>query len=165
MRSPKVRPLPLLDLYKMLKYFFVVFLMLVSGTVFETYAQTKGPAKLPAETNVRSTPAYAVVLVRKTDLQAEMESLLVEYTEDYPKVRDLRLELGVLKPEIDRVLAIRSADAGKLTEALGKLILGKVAHATALKKLQTQFQDAHPNVKKEKRMVEIYEAAIKEILG
>ena len=146
------------------KYYFVFFLILVSGTVFETYAQTKGSVKQPAESNVRATPAYAVVLVRKTDLQAEMESLLVEYTEDYPKVRDLRLELEVLKPEIDRVLAVKPADAGNLSEALGKLILSKVAHATALKKLQMQFQDAHPNVKKEKRMVEIYEAAIREIL-
>ena len=87
------------------------------------------------------------------------------YTEDYPKVADLRRELEVLKPEIDRLLAVKPNDSGKLTTALGKLILGKVSHAAELKKLQMQFQDAHPDVKKEKRMVEIYEAAIKEILG
>jgi hypothetical protein len=28
-----------------------------------------------------------------------------------------------------------------------------------------QYQDGHPSVKKEKRQVEIFEAAIKEILG
>lgn len=114
---------------------------------------------------MRSTPAYAELLLRKTDLEAELESLLTEYTEDYPKVRDLRLELEVLKPEMDRVLLTKAADSGKLSQALGRLILAKAAHATSLKKLQMQFQDAHPNVRKEKRMVEIYEAAIKEILG
>jgi uncharacterized protein involved in exopolysaccharide biosynthesis len=114
---------------------------------------------------IASSPAYAEVLVHKTELEAELESLLTEYTEDYPKVRDLRVELEVLKPEIDRIMAVKPADAGKLTQALGKLILGKAAHAATLKKLQSQFQDVHPSVKKEKRMVEIFEAAIREILG
>ena len=114
---------------------------------------------------IASSPAYAEVLLHKTELEAELESLLTEYTEEYPKIKDLRAELEVLKPEIDRILAVKPADAGKLTQALGRLILGKVAHAATLKKLQSQFQDVHPNVKKEKRMVEIFEAAIKEILG
>jgi uncharacterized protein involved in exopolysaccharide biosynthesis len=114
---------------------------------------------------IASSPAYAEVLLHKTQLEAELESLLTEYTEEYPKIKDLRAELEVLKPEIDRILAVKPADAGKLTQALGRLILGKVAHAATLKKLQSQFQDVHPNVKKEKRMVEIFEAAIKEILG
>jgi hypothetical protein len=124
------------------------------------------PAGTPStETNIRSTPAYAEVLLRKTELTAELESLLMSYTEDYPKVVDLRRELEVLKPEMDRLVALKPSDSGKLTTALGRLILGKVSHAAELKKLQTQFQDAHPDVKREKRMVEIYEAAIKEILG
>lgn len=134
-------------------------------------AQSNSTRKAPASADtasasvLRATPAYAEVLLHKTELEAELESLLMEYTEDYPRVKDLRVELEVLKPEIDRILALKPADAGKLTQALGKLILGKVAHAATLKKLQSQFQDPHPSVKKEKRMVEIFEAAIKEILG
>ena len=139
--------------------------MVGSAAFGQVSAQTKLPAKQPADPNVRATPAYAEVLLRKTDLEAELEALLMEYTEDYPKVKDLRLELEVLKPEIERILAVKLSEIGRLTGALGKLIITKVAHAASLKKLQMQFQDAHPNVKKEKRMVEIYEAAIKEILG
>lgn len=133
----------------------------------QTIPARKAPAIADASTTslLRATPAYAEVLLHKTELEAELEALLMEYTEDYPRVKDLRVELEVLKPEIDRILALKPADAGKLTQALGKLILGKVAHAATLKKLQSQFQDAHPSVKKEKRMVEIFEAAIKEILG
>jgi hypothetical protein len=139
-----------------------VILMAISAS-----AQPNSKPANPASTepNIRSTPAYAEVLLRKTELTAELESLLMTYTEEYPKVVDLRRELEVLKPEIDRLFTVKTGDSGKLTTALGRLILGKVSHAAELKKLQTQFQDAHPDVKKEKRMVEIYEAAIKEILG
>ena len=132
---------------------------------FALQAQTKPAVKPAVDLNIRSTPAYAELLLRKTEPEAEVESLLTEYTDDYPKVRDLKLELEILRPEVARVLAVKSADAGKLSQALGKMILTKVAHATALRKLQMQFQDAHPHVKKAKRMVEIYEAAIKEVLG
>jgi len=149
----------------MFKFFSISFLFLCFASSLNISGQTKPSAKPPVDADIRSSPAYAELLLRKTDLEAELESLLTEYTEDYPKVKDLRLELAVLKPEIDRILSAKTPDPGKFSQALGRLILGKVVHATALKKLQTQFQDAHPNVKKEKRMVEIYEAAIKEILG
>ena len=148
----------------MFKIFSISLLLLGFASALNVNGQTKPPSKPPVDANVRSSAAYAELLLRKTDLEAELESLLTEYTEDYPKVKDLRLELGVLKPEVDRILTAKTSDAAKLSQALGRLILGKVVHATALKKLQMQFQDAHPNVKKEKRMVEIYEAAIKEIL-
>ena len=91
--------------------------------------------------------------------------MLSDFTEDYPKVKEIRIELEILRTETDRLLSVKPADSGKLTLALGKLILRKVSHTAELKRLQAQYQDAHPNVKKEKRMVEIFEAAIKEILG
>lgn len=130
------------------------------------YAQppSKSSAKPSPDVTLRSTPAYAEVLLRKTELEAEVESLLMEFTEDYPKVKDARIELDALKLESSRLLAVKATDSAKLTLALGKLILGKVSHVAAVKRLQAQYQDGHPNVKKEKRMVEIFEAAIKEIL-
>ena len=139
-------------------------------TIFTTLAVSqplKRPVAVPNDgrDSIRSTAAYAEVLLRKTELEAEAESLLMDFTEDYPKVKDLRIELDLLKIESDRLLAVKPVESAKLTIALGKLILGKVSHAAALKRLQVQYQDGHPSVKKEKRMVEIFEAAIKEILG
>ena len=129
-----------------------------------TVASAQARALAPPS-HVRSSAAYAELLLRQTELTAGVESLLMEFTEDYPKVKDLRLELDLLKAEGDRLSGVKPADAPKLTLALGKLILGKVGHATSLKRLLSQYQEGHPSVKKEKRMVEIYEAAIKEILG
>jgi hypothetical protein len=144
---------------------FKLLTVIILAASFVSFAQTKTAAKPAADVNVRSTPAYAEVLLRRTELEAEAESLLMEFTEEYPKVKDIRMELEILKAEADRLLAVKPADHGKLTIALGKLVLGKVTRAAALKRLQAQYQDGHPSVRKEKRMVEIFEAAIKEILG
>ena len=114
--------------------------------------------------DIQSTPAYAELLLKKTELEAEIGSLLIDFTEEYPKVKELRIQLDLLKIEINRLLAVRPAESGKLTLALGKLMLGKVGHAALLKRLQANYQDSHPDVRREKKQVEIFEAAIKEIL-
>ena len=114
---------------------------------------------------IRSTPAYAELLLHKAELQAELDSLLVDYTDDYPRAKDIRLELGFLKVEMDRVLAAKPADTPKLSQALGKLMLRKVELETQLDTLRARYKDDHPDVKKARRKVETFEAAIKEILG
>jgi len=115
--------------------------------------------------SIRSTPAYAELLLHKTDLQAELDSLLVDYTDDYPKAKEIRLELGFLKVEMDRVLSVKPADISRLSQALGKLMLKKVELETELDSLRARLKDEHPEVKKARKKVESFEAAIKEILG
>jgi hypothetical protein len=129
------------------------------------FNQGKPASTTPALDSAKASPAYAELLLRKTELQSELESLLIDFTEDYPRIKDIRMELDLLKVESDRILSVKPADSARLTLALGKLILGKLGHSVTLKRLLTQYQDGHPSVKKEKRQVEIYEAAIKEILG
>jgi len=115
--------------------------------------------------SIKSSPAYAEVLVRATELKAELESLLLDYTEEYPRVKDIRMELELLNSEMDRLLSMKSTDAPKLTSALGRLILGKVTNQAKLRQLRLQYADEHPSVQKQRKIVEVYEAAIKEILG
>ena len=115
--------------------------------------------------SVTSSPAYAEVLLKKTELQSELESLVIDYTEDYPKVVEIRYSLTVLQKASERMLAVKAAESSKLTLALGKLIVRKIELETDLWSLQKNYKDDHPDVKRAKRKVEIYEAAIKEILG
>jgi hypothetical protein len=103
--------------------------------------------------------------VRETELRAEVETLLIDHTEEFPKIKDIRGELELLRSEMDRLLAVKAADAQKLSSALGRLILTKVGHQTRLRQLRLQYSDDHPNVRRQRKTVEIYEAAIKEILG
>ena len=113
---------------------------------------------------VRTSPAYAEVLLQKTELTSELESLLVEYTEEYPKVKELRFQSGRLQTQLDRLLAVNAADASKLSVALGKLMVRKSELDTDLWGLQKEFNDQHPDVKRAKRKAEIFEAAIVDIL-
>jgi len=131
-------------------------------------AQTK--PKTPATNNLnsinpaKSSPAYAEVLLRKTEILSEVESLLVDYTEEFPKVSEMRYETGLLQKEMDRLMSVNTADSSKLTTALGKLMVRKCALETDLWALLKQFNDQHPDVKRAKRKVEIFENAINDIL-
>lgn len=113
----------------------------------------------------RYSPAYAEILLRKTDFEAELESLVLEYTEEFPKVLELRFSVALLQKEAERILKIKPDEASKLTLALGKLIVRRVDLETDLWKLQKNYKDEHPEVKRAKRKVEIYSTAINEILG
>lgn len=115
--------------------------------------------------HVRSSPAYAEILLRKTELQAELESLLIEYTEEYPKVKEARFELAATQKDLDRLLAVKASEASKLTQALGRLIVRKLELEADLWALRSKYDDEHPDLKRAKRKLEIFEASIKEILG
>ena len=140
-------------------------LVLVSSFPAFSLAQTTVRKPVPPVSSQNKTsPAYAEVLLRKTELLSELESLLVEYTEDFPKVKELRFESGLLQKDLDRLLAVNVADASRLSAALGKLMVRKCELNTDLWSLQLQFNDQHPDVKRAKRKSEIFEAAISDIL-
>ena len=114
---------------------------------------------------VKSSPAYAELLLQRTELQATLDSLLMDYNETYPKVNELRSQIRLIDVEIGRLLVVKGPDVGRLTIALGKLMLRKVELETELETLKLQYKDEHPDVRKTKRQVETFESAIKEILG
>lgn len=114
---------------------------------------------------IKSSPAYAELLLRKTELESNLDALLVDYTDEFPKVKDTRLELGFLKVEMDRLLAVKPAESAKLSQALGQLMLRKVEAESQLDALRAQYKDEHPDVRKAKKKLDAFESAIKEILG
>jgi uncharacterized protein involved in exopolysaccharide biosynthesis len=114
---------------------------------------------------ILSSPAYADLLLQKTELQSSLDSLLVDYTEEHPKVKEIRVELRYIQVEMGRLLAVKPEDAPRLTDALGKLMLRKVELEAQLDNLRTQYKEDYPDVRKAKKKVDAFEAAIKEILG
>ena len=115
--------------------------------------------------NLKATAAYAEVALRRAEMEAEVESLLLDYTDDFPRIKELRFALGRVRAESDRLTAITAAENGKATTALGKLIVRKIESEIDLWKLQQNYAEGHPDVKKAKKRVEVFENAIKEILG
>ena len=111
-----------------------------------------------------SSPAYAELLLRKTELQAELESLILEYTEEYPRIREIKYVLALVSRDAERLSRVKANEAARLTLALGKLLVKKMDLETDLWKLQASYKDEHPDVKRAKRKVEIYESAVNDIL-
>lgn len=146
------------------RFWIPVFLVLGSMSVF-SQAQ---PKAVPTPTNVQSgkaTAAYAEVALKRADVEAELESLLVEYTDEFPKVKEFRFALTRIDAEATRLGTIKAAERDRATAALGKLMVRKVEAEIELWKVQQDYADAHPDVKRAKKKVEIYEKAIKEVLG
>jgi hypothetical protein len=144
------------------------FLLMTSHFCFsQTINKNKtGPASSNrgAQT-IRSSPAYAEVLLRRTERESELEEFLLDYTEEFPKVKEIKFELGLLNKEMDKILAVNTAESGKLTLALGKLIVRKIELETDLWNLRRQYDNDHPEVKRAKRKLEVFEKAVKEILS
>lgn len=117
-----------------------------------------------AKDGVRASAAYAEVLLRRTEIEAELEALLIDYTDDFPKVAELKYGLGRINFAADLLLAVKAADHEKLTLALGKLLVKRAEAEAVLNEISKTYKEGHPDHKRAKRRVEIYDQAINEIL-
>lgn len=141
--------------------------VMLSGRIIIFFSILAFPALCCAQQDasaIRFSPAYAEVLLRKTELQADLEAYSMDYTETNPKLLDLRFEVGTIDKEMERLFAVRTADASKLTLALGKLMVRKAAMATELNRLNRSYNKEHPEVKRAAKRLDIFESAIREIL-
>lgn len=148
---------------KLAAYLFAMF-VLAFGIV-ECRAQAKQPPAKTAAAGYKSSAAFAELRIRQAELEADVESLLEEYTEEYPKVKEIRSVLTFLRIETDRLANAAPGSPERLSAALGKLMIKKAEMQAELVRLLETLQPAHPDVKRAKRKLDIFEAAIKEILG
>ena len=135
-------------------------LLFIAGLAAVTDAQQR-----PADQHVRSSPAFAELQLRRAELESELEALRIDYTEEFPRVVELKHELGLIDSEIKKMLATKADDAGRLTLALGRLLVKRAELETQHWKLLANYKEEHPDVKRAKERVTIYDKAIKEILG
>lgn len=135
---------------------FLLFLLVFGASAAWAQTGEVGP--------IRSSAAYAEVLLRRTQLQADLEAFLADYTEANPKILDLRNELAALTKSGEKLYNVRATETGKLTLALGKLIVDQARLQADLARLLRSYGDSHAEVKRARRRVEIYESAINEIL-
>ncbi|HEY2847395.1 MAG TPA: hypothetical protein VGI80_06205 [Pyrinomonadaceae bacterium] len=113
---------------------------------------------------IKGTPAYAEVLLRKTELQADLEAYTPDYTEANPKILELRAELASIDKSLARILAVKPGDTARLTEALGRMMVKKASLEADLQHLSRQYNKDYPDVKRAQRRVDLYESAITDIM-
>lgn len=148
---------------KLTAYLFAMLLLTV-GFV-ECRAQAKAQPVKSAAAGYKASAAFAELRVKQAELEADAESLLEEYTEEYPKVKEIRSVLGFLRIETERLANAAPGSPERLSAALGKLMIKKAEMQAELVRLLETLQPAHPDVKRAKRKLDIFEAAIKDILG
>ena len=142
----------------------VLLASLVTATAVSGQMNRK-PVTPSIDPDVKATAAFAEVALKRTDFEADLEALLIDYTGEFPKVKELKYALTRIEAESARLSAIKPAERGRATSALGKLMVRKVEAEIDLWKLQSAYADTHPEVLRAKKKVDIYEKAIKEILG
>jgi hypothetical protein len=122
---------------------------------------------MPAQSipvHVRSSAAYAEVLLRMTEVRAELESIAPDYSEASSRLIDLRSELEILNKAARRLSTTAPVDSAKLTLALGKLLVRKASLDADVARLLRTYKADHAEVRKVLKKVEIFEAAIKEVI-
>lgn len=143
-------------------------LTLLLGGASLTYGQTARrpvPSPEPSAVGATSSAAFAEIALKRAEFEADLEALLVDYTDDFPRIKELRFALSRIAAEAERLKAMKPAERDRATSALGKLMVRKVESEIELWKLQQSYADEHPDVRRAKKRVEIFERAIKEILG
>ncbi|CAN5616085.1 hypothetical protein BH20ACI4_BH20ACI4_05120 [soil metagenome] len=148
-----------------MKYFyFFVLLLVFSITVSAQTDAKKIDYSTPASKAIKSSPAYSALVLQRTVIKAELEEMLVTYTEDFPKVKDARHEIDLINFELTRLLDTKVTDSCKLSDSLGKLMLKKTEVEMQVYNLKKKYNDDHPEVLRAKRKLDIYEKAVAEIL-
>ena len=113
---------------------------------------------------IKSSPAYSALILKRTLVKADLEEMLVAYTEDFPKVVDARHEIDLLNFELSRLLETKVTDSCKLSESLGQLMLKKTEVEMELWNLKKKYNEDHPQVVRIKRKLTTYEKGIVEVL-
>ena len=148
-------------------------LLLLAGLIF-TFSisvdaqlrsrKTAKSAPPPIAKEIKSTPAFAEILLRRSILEAELGDLLVRYTNEFPKVQEITLELSMLENAMTRISKVSVSETEKLSLALGKMLLQEANYATELELLKKKYNADHPEVKRTAKKLEIFSNAVDEIL-
>lgn len=150
---------------------FTIALALIASAAVVAQAQKTKPKETPApaapvadDSHVRASAAYAEVLLRKTELSATLDALLEEYTDNYPKVIETRLQLESITADMERLRAVKPEAAGRLTSALGRLIVRRSELYAEYRTTSGQYDSANPMVKRAKKAYESFSKSIDDIL-
>lgn len=150
-----------------MKHFFSIFFLLIFSLSIFSQTDEKKPKldySTPTSKAIKSSPAYASLILHRTNLRAELEEMLVTYTEDFPKVVDARHEIDLVNFQLSRLLDTKITDSCRLSDSLGKLMLQRTAVEMLLWNLRKKYNEEHPDVQRAKKKLDIYEKAVAEIL-
>jgi hypothetical protein len=122
-------------------------------------------AAITQEIDPRTTPAYSMLIERRVKVQAELETLLNEYSSEWPPAKKLQAELDALKIEMKKMSETEQPLIPKLTSGVGALILRKATLITEIKMMAEERESEWPEAKEKQRELELLNKQIEKILS
>ncbi len=117
------------------------------------------------ETNAKTTPAYSLLVQRKVKVQAELETVLAEYSNEWPPAKKLQFELDALEAEMKKVADTDEAQIPKLTNGYGTLLLRRAALDCEIQSLSQEQTSDWPGLKQKRRELELLDNELKKLIG
>lgn len=111
-----------------------------------------------------TTPAFAVLILRKAKVEAELSELSKELTNEHPSLDSKRFELRAIRREMAKMHAVQTSHVSKLSSAVGNLILSKVALEVELNDLLVRLKPQHPDVTKKRSELAALKREIENVL-
>ena len=135
-----------------------------AATLAQKPAATLAPKASEPEQNPRTTQAYCMLIQEKVKLQAELESLVSEYSSDWPKSKRVQFELDTLKSEMKKMAEVEESKVIKLTAGYGSLVLRRIALATDAHVLLEEEGPEWPTLKQKQRELELLDKEIQKLM-
>ena len=139
--------------------------LLASAIFLSQGAQAQTAQASEASSSVKTSPAYAEIMVRKVELQSDLEAMLLDYKEEFPKIRSMRREIEILDASIEMLMKMPPSANGKMTSTVGRLIVRRAELETESSETAARYGGDHPEVRRAKKRVEVFERAIRELLN
>jgi len=145
-----------------MKRLFITFAVMIVALASAVFAQQVSPKQ--AEVDPRTSEAYSLLIQRKAKLQSELETLLSEYSGEWPAAKRLQFELDALKSEMKKMAAVDQPKVSKLTVGYGRLILRKVLLSGEIDTLLREESSDWPTTKERQRELELLDREIQKIM-
>jgi type II secretory pathway component PulL len=145
-----------------MKRFLSILVLALLALVTTAYGQK---AVVTQPVDPKTTPAYSMLIERRVKVQAHLETLLNDYTSDWPPATKLQAELDALKTEMKKMNEIDQPLIPKLTSGVGAMILRKTVLVSEIKELLEEESSDWPPLKEKQRELELLDKQIQRVLS
>ena len=125
-------------------------ILMVLTVVLAVTALASGQQSVVTLRDVKATPAYEMLIVRRAAIRAGLVEQKETLTSQHPDIERTRYEFSLLNIEIEKMLASEGSQISKLTRVYGQLILRKIDLQVEEHELRNQLTLTHPDLKKKR---------------
>jgi len=138
----------------------IALMIVVSSST--VYAQEVSPKR--REIDPKVSEAYSLLIQRKAKVQSELETLVTEYSREWPPAKQLQFELDALKAEMKKMSDVDESKVSKLTSGYGGLILRKAFLTGEVQFLSEDESPEWPLTKEKQRELELLDKEILKLM-